>query len=51
MPYAEAYEYVDLFPNARYRFVAGAGHILWWEQPEAYARAIRAFLAEDDLAP
>ena len=51
MPYAEAYEYVDLFPNARYRFVAGAGHILWWEQPEAYAQAIKAFLAEDARAP
>ena len=51
VPYAEAYEYVELFPNARYRFVAGAGHILWWEQPETYAQAIKAFLAEDDLAP
>ena len=51
MPYAEAYEYVDLFPNARYRFVAGAGHILWWEQPEAYAQAIKAFLAEDARTP
>lgn len=47
VPYAEAYEYVDLFPDARYQFIAGAGHILWWEQPEAYAQAIAAFPAEN----
>jgi proline iminopeptidase len=46
VPYAEAYEYVDLFPDARYQFVPDAGHILWWEQPAAYAGAIAAFLAE-----
>lgn len=46
VPYAEAYEYVSLFPNARYQFVEGAGHLLWWEQPAAYAGAIAGFLAE-----
>lgn len=46
VPYAEAYEYVDLFPDARYRFIANAGHILWWEQPDAYAQVIAGFLAE-----
>ncbi|MBZ0089573.1 MAG: alpha/beta hydrolase, partial [Thermoanaerobaculia bacterium] len=46
LPYAGTYEYVDLFPNARYRFVAGAGHILWWERPEEYLGAIEEFLME-----
>ncbi len=50
VPYAEAYEYVSLFPNARYEFVRGAGHILWWEQPAAYARAIADFLAEESAS-
>ena len=51
VPYAEAYEYVDLFPDARYRFVAGAGHILWWERPAVYAQAIEAFIAEGASDP
>jgi len=46
VPYAEAYEYVALFPHARYRFLPGAGHLAWWEQPGAYARAIVDFLAD-----
>jgi pimeloyl-ACP methyl ester carboxylesterase len=46
VPYAEAYEYVDLFPKARYQFVPGAGHIVWWEQPDAYLEAVRGFLVE-----
>lgn len=51
VPYAEAYEYVDLFPDARYRFVAGAGHSLWWERPAVYAQAIEAFIAEGASDP
>lgn len=51
MPYAEAYEYVDTFPHAHYRFVAGAGHILWWEQPDVYANAIADFFAEAPAEP
>lgn len=51
MSYADAYEYVDTFPHARYRFIAGAGHILWWERPQAYAQAIRDFFAEDPQEP
>lgn len=47
LSYAGTWEYVDLFPNARYRFVEGAGHILWWDRPEEYLRAIQEFLAED----
>jgi len=48
--YADAYEYAALFPAATYRFVPGAGHILWWDRPDAYATAIRGFLAAPDSA-
>ncbi|RYD15881.1 MAG: alpha/beta hydrolase [Lysobacteraceae bacterium] len=47
MPYADAYEYVDTFAHASYRFIAGAGHILWWERPEVYAQAVRDFFTAD----
>lgn len=33
-----------LFPLARLRVLPGAGHWLYAEQPEAFARAVRAFL-------
>lgn len=46
LPYAGTYEYVDLFPNARYRLLEGAGHILWWDRPEEYLGAIEDFLVE-----
>ena len=48
LDYADAYEYAALFPAATYRFVPGAGHILWWDRPDAYAAAIRGFLAAPD---
>ena len=51
MSYAEAYEYVSLFPNARYQFVAGAGHIIWWEQPEVFVRTILDFVSEVTSGP
>lgn len=44
IPYADAYEYAALFPNARYRFVPDAGHILWWEKPDEVRAAIGEFL-------
>ncbi len=47
IPYAEAYEYAVLFPRARYRFIADAGHIIWWEQPDAYVGAISDFLNQE----
>jgi len=46
LPYAGTYEYVDLLPRARYHFIEGAGHILWWDRPAEYLQAIDAFLAE-----
>lgn len=45
VPYAEAYEYAALFPNAQYRFIERAGHLIWWEQSGRYAAAIIDFLA------
>jgi pimeloyl-ACP methyl ester carboxylesterase len=44
IPYASTFEYVDVFPGARYVFIEGAGHIIWWEKPEEYLRHIRQFL-------
>lgn len=46
IPYAATYEYVDLLPNARYVFVAGAGHLLWWDRPARYRREIAEFLVQ-----
>lgn len=48
IPYGDAYEYVDLFPNARYQFVRDAGHIIWWDKPDAYRQHIEQFIAEPD---
>lgn len=44
IPYSDAYEYVALFPNARYQFIPDAGHIIWWDQPEAYLQSIQQFI-------
>lgn len=46
IPYACAYEYADLFKNSRFAFIRGAGHVIWWEQPEAYLKVLREFLVE-----
>lgn len=46
VPYAAAYEYVDLMPNARYVFVEGAGHVLWWDKPAEYLEQIDRFLKD-----
>jgi proline iminopeptidase len=42
--YAGAYEYVDLLPNAEYRFVPEAGHEIWWDQPEVFVALVKEFL-------
>ena len=44
LPYAAVYEYADLFPNSRYVFMEGAGHIIYWDTPGAYAGQISEFL-------
>ena len=41
--YAEAWK--ALIPAARVETIAGAGHMLPHEQPEAFARAVTGFLA------
>lgn len=46
IPYGDAYEYVALFPNARYQFIPDAGHIIWWDKPDAYRQQIEQFIAE-----
>jgi proline iminopeptidase len=46
LSYSEVYEYVSLFPNATYRFMPGAGHIIWWDKPEDYRLAIQSFLSD-----
>lgn len=51
IPYAASYEYVDLFPNARYVFVEDAGHLIWWDRPERYLAEIESFLAEAAAEP
>lgn len=48
IPYADAYEYADLFPDSRYRMIEGAGHIIEWEKPDALRAAVADFLAERD---
>lgn len=45
IPYAAVAEYADLFPNATYRMLEGAGHEQWWDQPDAYEAALRQFLS------
>jgi pimeloyl-ACP methyl ester carboxylesterase len=44
IPYSRAYEYVDLLPHGVYRFVPGAGHEIWWDEPEAFVREVSGFL-------
>lgn len=44
--YSDAFEYVALFPNARYQFIPDAGHIIWWDKPFVYLDEISKFLAE-----
>ena len=46
IPYAYVYEYVDLYPNAEYRFIENAGHEIWWEKEEVYIQEIINFLME-----
>jgi pimeloyl-ACP methyl ester carboxylesterase len=36
----------ERIPGARYEVMAGAPHMLFIEQPEAFARLVRGFLAE-----
>jgi pimeloyl-ACP methyl ester carboxylesterase len=42
---AYAQRWLALLPGARLETIEGAGHMLPWEQPEAFARAVAGFLA------
>ena len=46
IPFWAAFEYVDLYPNARYVFIEGAGHEIWWEQEAIFLKHIKQFLSE-----
>lgn len=46
IPYASAYEYVDLLPNGTYAFIQDAGHVIWWEQEDALVQIITEFLSD-----
>jgi proline iminopeptidase len=45
MPFAAAYEYVDLYKDGTFVFIENAGHIIWWEQPTKFLEVITGFLA------
>jgi pimeloyl-ACP methyl ester carboxylesterase len=47
--YAERWK--ALIPSARVETLAGAGHMLPYEQPDAFARAVTAFLDQPPTAP
>ncbi len=36
----------EAMPASRYAAIAGAGHSVYFEQPEAFNRAVRGFLRE-----
>lgn len=44
IPFAAAYEYVDLVQNGRYAFIPDAGHEIWWDREEKYIQTITEFL-------
>lgn len=46
IPFGAAWEYVELYPDAQYRMIKEAGHIIWWEQPDMYIGSIAAFLVK-----
>ena len=37
----------DRIPTARLETFPGAGHLLFWEQPECFVEVLTAFLQED----
>lgn len=42
--FAVAQDYVDVFPNAKFVAVEDAGHMLYWEKPDAFLEEVRRFL-------
>jgi pimeloyl-ACP methyl ester carboxylesterase len=46
LPYGYAYEYAALL-KGEYVFAEGAGHEIWWEQPQAFLSSISDFLEKN----
>jgi proline iminopeptidase len=44
-------QYETLLPNAGHRSIDGAGHIIWLDRPDDFARLVGSFLAEEADAP
>lgn len=44
--YSSVFEYVDLM-KGKYCFIENAGHIIWWDKPKEYNKAILDFLVEE----
>jgi pimeloyl-ACP methyl ester carboxylesterase len=44
MQRAVAEQYRDVFPNSALVDVPGAGHMIYWDQPEAFLATVRSFL-------
>jgi len=44
VPYSFAFEYANLYPNGRYKFIENAGHIIIWDQQDKYINTIKSFL-------
>lgn len=47
--YASAYEHAALAPRGRYYFIEDAGHVIWWEKPDAWVDAVGAFLSGEEV--
>jgi 3-oxoadipate enol-lactonase len=41
----------DLIPDARLRYVEGAGHLVCWDEPRRFARAVTGFLTDRAVSP
>ncbi len=47
---AVAREYAEVFPNARLELIEATGHMLYWEEPDAYLQRVRRFLTRTHLS-
>lgn len=49
LTWASALEYRTTLPNSRLVPIAGAGHMIWYDQPQVHAGVIEAFLSDAPL--
>ena len=40
----------DLIPDARLRYVEGAGHLVCWDEPRRFTRVVAGFLGDRALS-